>query len=157
MVDKYLEVLAHEFSGGKGSFILQLRLDLYWDKDAFNRMTEAMYLCCKHYQYTKEQLEQEMKEQSLITEEQFEDKQFAIDFILRKKDIMLPRWLAEGFWYVPQFTWDWTSHPSWEKKRASEPDYFKKAYNRLHSLADWFFTGRSPWIDEEKEWVSTFV
>ena len=148
MNDHYLAILAHEFTAGKGSFLLQLRIDLNWDKDAFDRLTEAMSICCKHYQYSKEYLEQEAKEQAQLTDEQIEDEQFAVDYMLKKKDTLLPRWIAEGFWYIPEFTRNWTSHSSWEKYRAREPEYFKKAYEHLDALALWFFTGRSFSTDE---------
>jgi hypothetical protein len=46
MDGQYLIPLAHEFRAGEGSFLLQLRIDMYWDKDAFRRLTEAMPVCC---------------------------------------------------------------------------------------------------------------
>lgn len=58
--------------------------------------------------------------------------------------------------HTSSFVNDWTSHPGWEEKIAREPDYFKKAYERLDSLAFWFFEGIPPWNDVEEGWASTF-
>jgi hypothetical protein len=77
MAERYLTILAREFRAGEGSFLLQLRIEMYWDKDAFRRLTEAMRACCKDYQYSQEQLERDLKEQEQLTEEQLEDEQFA--------------------------------------------------------------------------------
>lgn len=55
--------------------------------------------------------------------------------------MLLPRWLASGFWYLPSFVRDWTAHPSWQKERDSDPTYFSKAYEQLDHLALWFFEG----------------
>ncbi len=68
-------------------------------------------------------------------------------------DTMLPRWLAEGFWYLSTFVRDHTSHPAWEHTIAREPGYFAHAYARLDALASWFFSGEYPWIDEEEGWA----
>src|SRR5579872_6244387 len=96
MDEEYLLTLAHEFHAGKGSFLLQLRGDYHWDKEAFNRLTESMRMCCKHYQYSQEQLDSELREQELLTDEQLADEQFADEQFLQKKDTMLPRWIANG-------------------------------------------------------------
>src|SRR5947209_3744657 len=157
MDESYLKTLAHEFRAGEDSFLLQLRIDLYWDKEAFDRLTEAMRQCCKHYQYSQDQIDRELREQEQLTKEQIEDEQFADEYYLQKQDTMLPRWLAEGFWHLSTFVRDWTSHPAWEKTIDREPEYFAKAYERLDDLASWFFSGNCPWIDEEKGWASTFV
>lgn len=156
MDKRYLTTLAREFRAGEGSFLLQLRIDLYWDKEAFLRLTEAMRACCKDYQYSREQIEREFNEQSQLTDEQLEDEQFADEYYLRRNeyDTMLPRWLADGFWYLSTFVRGHTSHPAWERTIAQEPEYFSQAYERLDDLASWFFSGQLPWIDEEKGWVS---
>ena len=39
------QTLRHEFEAGEGSFLIQLRPDLVWDRAAFSRMTEAMHAC----------------------------------------------------------------------------------------------------------------
>src|SRR5262249_46560358 len=80
----YLTTLAREFRAGQGSFLLQLRIDMYWDKDAFRRLTEAMRACCKDYQYSPEQRARDLKEQEQLTEEQMEDEQFADEYYLQK-------------------------------------------------------------------------
>jgi hypothetical protein len=45
MPEDYLSVLQHEFAGDEGSFLLQLRPDMTWDRAAFNRLTQAMFEC----------------------------------------------------------------------------------------------------------------
>jgi hypothetical protein len=55
----------------------------------------------------------------------------------------LERWMASGFWDVPSFVRNWTTHPSFP--RVHEPEYYQKAYQRLDDLAHWFFTGESPY------------
>lgn len=47
------------------------------------------------------------------------------------------RWLAEGFWYVPQFTKDWSSHQNFPKEHP--PEYYEAAYYLLNVLAERFF------------------
>jgi hypothetical protein len=66
------------------------------------------------------------------------------------QDEMLPRWLAEGFWYTPQFVRGWTTHPAWGKKTQTEPQYYEDAYQRLDDLAYWFFIGESLYLNPEK-------
>lgn len=152
---QYLSTLAREFRAGEGSFVLQLRINLYWDKDAFRRLTEAMRACCKDYQYSQEQFERDAKEQEPLTEEQLEDEQFADEYYLQKNanDTKLPRWLADGFWFLSTFVRGYTSHPAWTQTIAREPEYFSNAYERLDDLASWFFSGCCPWIDEGKGWA----
>jgi hypothetical protein len=41
-----LELLRHEFSAADGSFLLQLRVDLHWDRGAFSRLEQAMRRVC---------------------------------------------------------------------------------------------------------------
>ena len=62
----------------------------------------------------------------------------------------LPRWLAEGFWYVGWFVRDWTTHPAWSERTAQEQDYYDDAYERLFMLSEWFFTGDCPYTDPAK-------
>lgn len=131
----YRSILWNEFFAEEGSFLLQLRVDFYWDKAAFDRLTEAMRECCKDYER-----EQRTEEQRMLAIE-----------------TMLPRWLASGFWYLSVFVPSHISHPVWKEKLAREPEYFHKACDRLQSLASWFFEGQSPWDEEEKGWASTFV
>lgn len=155
MEQQYLTILAREFRAGEGSFLLRLRNEMYWDKDAFRRLTEAMRACCQDYQHSQEQQERFRKEQEQLTEEQMADEQFADEYYLHHNgdDTMLPRWLADGFWYLSTFVRGHTSHPAWEKTIAQEPEYFSHAYDRLDDLASWFFGGECPWIDEEKGWA----
>jgi len=42
----------------------------------------------------------------------------------------LPRWLADGVWYVATCVTAWTTHPAWTAKTAPEPDYYHQAYER---------------------------
>ena len=131
----YLAILWHEFFAEPGSFLIKLRVERRWDKEAFDRLTEAMRKCCKEY------------EQKQKTEE------YRLQYALDK----VPRWLASGFWFLSHEARDITSHPAWDERRKQEPEYFNKAYERLDSLALWFFEGQCPWRDEEKGWRSTIV
>jgi hypothetical protein len=76
MEKHYLTTLAREFRAGEGSFLLQLRVEMSWDKDAFRRLTEAMRACCQDYQHSQEQQERFRKEQEQLTEEQMTDEPF---------------------------------------------------------------------------------
>ena len=58
----------------------------------------------------------------------------------------IEKWIANGFWYVPQFIRDWTSHPNFPKIYSSR--YYEKAYNLLDDLASYFFLAAHPRIDE---------
>ena len=127
--DDYFEVLQHEFNAEEGSFLLQLRCDLIWDKAAFTRLTSAMLACCQAYDEG-------------MTQPTF----FGPAYDMAR----IPRWLAEGFWYLSNFVYDWTTHPAWNERRAREPEYYRAAYERLHALGDWFFSGKCPYIDQAK-------
>jgi hypothetical protein len=122
MADDYTAVLAHEFSAGEGSFLLQLRVQLIWDKVAFTRLIESMLACCRVYD---------------AHERRAAGVGYSADTAL------LPRWLAEGFWYVSWFVRGWTTHPSWAERTAPEQEYYDAAYERLSDLAYWFFMGDS--------------
>ena len=167
MDEDFLMVMWHENCAQDGFFI-QLRINLRWDKAAFDRLTEAMRLCCKHYELVSAQQQKQLYEQSVMTgkelatrmrSEGYQDtsKDNLPDPPLPETQRMLPDWIAEFFWYVPEQVISWTSHEAWQSKRAKEPEYFKKAYLRLRLLASWFFTGYCPWLDEEEGWMSTFV
>jgi hypothetical protein len=58
------------------------------------------------------------------------------------------RWIARGFWYVPRFVRDWTTHPNFPKIYPIE--YYDCAYQRLDDLAFWFFLGQSPHADNDR-------
>ena len=51
-----LELLRREFSAEEGSFLLQLRIDLHWDRHAFSRLEQAMRRVCAQ-QESREQLD----------------------------------------------------------------------------------------------------
>jgi len=51
-----LELLRDEFSAADGSFVLQVRCDLYWDRSAFSRLEQAMRRVCAQ-QESREQLD----------------------------------------------------------------------------------------------------
>ncbi len=107
-----LIVLRHEFDGEPGSFLLHLRVDLYWDKAGFNRVTSAMHtLVC-----------------------------------LRDGAEPIPRWIAEGFWFLDSFVREWSTHANFP--RQYELTYYNDAYERLHDLAYWLFMGFSPYEGE---------
>ncbi len=133
IADDYYTVLEHEFLADDGSFLLQLRCNLTWDKAAFTRLTDAMLACCKAY---------DARDQRPTLMDSAYDK------------TRLPRWLAEGFWYLSFFVRDWTTHPSWKETTAPEQDYYDRAYERLYMLAAWFFTGHCPSIDPDKGFAS---
>ena len=46
-MDDYLGVLRNEFEAGDGSFLIQIRPDLNWDKASFTRLITAMQRCCE--------------------------------------------------------------------------------------------------------------
>lgn len=54
----------------------------------------------------------------------------------------LPRWVAEGFWFLDHFVRQWTSHTDFP--RTSTHEYYEAAHQRLHDLAWWLFMGSSP-------------
>jgi hypothetical protein len=47
------QTLRHEFEAGEGSFLIQLRPDMIWDRIAFSRMTDAMRECAMHCQLSE--------------------------------------------------------------------------------------------------------
>ena len=49
-MDDVLTVLRQEFGSFEGSFMLQLRCDLVWDRAAFSRLERAMRAACEHYE-----------------------------------------------------------------------------------------------------------
>jgi hypothetical protein len=61
------------------------------------------------------------------------------------KSETLDRWMAVGFWYIPSFVRDWTTHNRFP--RARPPSSYEKAYERLDSLSYWFFFGESPYLE----------
>lgn len=132
MSDEWYGVLQREFAAKKGSFLLQLRSDLVWDKTAFSRLTAAMLDCCKAY---------DMSHQSPDA--------WVADYHQRS----VPRWLAEGFWYASTFVKGHTSHPAWREKIVREPDYYDQAYERLFWLAEWFFTGQHSFRNPDVEFA----
>jgi hypothetical protein len=139
MSDGWYETLQHEFSADEGSFLLQLRTGMIWDKAAFTRLTTAMLECCKAYDRTYRP-----SETLPVSETQVEQR--LRDYYQQS----VPRWLAEGFWFAYEFTKGHTSHPAWAEKIAREPGYYDKAYDRLFNLADWFFTGHCGSLDPDK-------
>ncbi|HEX5158257.1 MAG TPA: hypothetical protein VFW17_13660 [Ktedonobacterales bacterium] len=141
MPDEWYGVLQREFSAEEGSFLLQLRTEMIWDKAAFTRLTTAMLECCKAYDRTFRP-----PETLPLSETQLET--LLADYYQQS----VPRWLAEGFWYLSDFPKGHTSHPAWHDTIAREPEYYDKAYWRLFILADWFFTGQGP-LDPDKRFA----
>lgn len=43
----HYDILRREFDAEDGSFLIQLRCDFHWDKNAFQRLTQAMYEVAK--------------------------------------------------------------------------------------------------------------
>ena len=124
MSDDWYGILQHEFNANEGSFLLQLRSNLVWDKGAFSRLVEAMVECCRAYDTSNDPPTTAFPGSPYY-------------------ELTVPRWLADGFWYLSTFVRDHTSHTAWHQKIAREPDYYNKAYERLFDLADWFFTGQT--------------
>ncbi|KAM3091698.1 hypothetical protein ACKFKF_32730 [Phormidesmis sp. 146-12] len=106
-MDNYLTILKKEFEAEEGSFLIQLRPDLTWNKAAFARLTLVMQACCEEYSQTA----------------------------------TLDRWIAQGFWYIPSFVRDWTTHPNFPQIHT--PEYYEQSYQELDDLAYWFFMGES--------------
>lgn len=119
----YLDVLRNEFCAEEGSFLLKLRVNLEWDREAFSRVTEAMLARCQAYDGSNTD---------------------AVLWAKRYYEAQLPRWLAEGFWYMADFVKAHSSHPSFP--RVYPADYYEAAYQRLWDLAEWFFTGKIPYL-----------
>ena len=55
----------------------------------------------------------------------------------------IERWVAEGFWYLEQFTPDWSTHPNFPRPHGEK--YYEAAYQRLRDLSYWLFVGESPY------------
>jgi hypothetical protein len=64
----------------------------------------------------------------------------------RNPEVPIPRWLAEGFWFLDWFVKDWSTHPNFPRPLAER--YYRRAYERLHDLAYWLFMGKSPYENE---------
>jgi len=45
--DDILDVLRNDLEAGDGSFLIQTRVHLEWDREAFSRLTEAMLVYCE--------------------------------------------------------------------------------------------------------------
>lgn len=123
MTDDYLAVLAHEFAPSEGSFLWQM-YNRMWDKAAFTRLTDAMVACCRALDAT--------------------GKRPGGNSLDNLDWTPVPRWLADGFWFVSAGVRDVTM--TWAET-AQEQDYYDAAYERLLLLASWFFTGHSPYGD----------
>jgi hypothetical protein len=62
----------------------------------------------------------------------------------------LPRWLAEGYFYLSHFVTEWTSHPNFP---IPEPEgYYTDCLERIRDLADWFFHGVHSYL-EPHDWA----
>jgi len=55
------------------------------------------------------------------------------------EDDEIPKWLAQGFWYLNEFIPDWSSHPDFHREFSD--DYYDRAYEVVRDLADMFFMG----------------
>lgn len=56
----------------------------------------------------------------------------------------LPKWIAQCFWYVEDFTKTWTTH---ENFPAPEEDYHTYALETLNTLSYYLFVGEKVEID----------
>jgi hypothetical protein len=103
MEEEYLTILKHEFSAEEGSFLLQLRVRYRWDKSAFDRLTEAMGQCCKHSMPDHSTQETALSVQPMLfplresLQKQFGQAQMAPVQHIQAEEMLVPRWLAEGF------------------------------------------------------------
>lgn len=61
----------------------------------------------------------------------------------REPEDPIPRWIAEGFWFVDWYVKEWSRHPNFP--RPFDDRYYERSYERLHDLAYWLFMGRSPY------------
>ena len=68
------------------------------------------------------------------------------------QDKKVERWIAEGFWFIPTFVRDWSSHENFP--RLFPDKYYIKACNLLDELAFWFFMGTNPWHIRYKRDIS---
>ena len=48
-MENYFAVLKNEFEAGEGSFLLQIRTQMNWDRTAFTRLIAAMHTYCMHH------------------------------------------------------------------------------------------------------------
>jgi hypothetical protein len=48
--DDLFWVVLSEFNAFEGSFLLQLRIDLHWDREAFTRLAQTMIQCCRIFE-----------------------------------------------------------------------------------------------------------
>ena len=60
---------------------------------------------------------------------------------------MIERWLADGFWYLPNFIKTWIVHPDFPKEQL--PANHALVAELLEDLAHWFFTDDCPWENPE--------
>ncbi len=102
-----LTKLKEEMGERRDSFLMQLRVDCRWDKDAFLRLVTEMEAYVRDLE----------------------------------PEAALPRWIAQGFWYMPTFVRDCMTHPRFP--REHEPAYYERATMRLDALAYWLFAGTS--------------
>jgi hypothetical protein len=112
-MDKIYKFVEKEFNGEDDSFLIKLRIALFWDKKKFFILLTAMKVICED----------------------------------QEKNDKLNRKLAEGFWYLSNFIESWTSHKNFPKNYPSK--YYELAYELIFLLSDWFFTGKSPFLDEK--------
>jgi hypothetical protein len=65
----------------------------------------------------------------------------------RDPEADIPRWVAEGFWYLGWYVESWSQHPNFPRPLRTE--YYDAAYERLSGLAYWLFVGESMYTSEE--------
>lgn len=59
---------------------------------------------------------------------------------------MLPRWVAEGFWYTHWFVPHWSKNDAFPRPHPAP--YYEAAYERLWDLAFWLFAGAKPGLGD---------
>ncbi len=108
-----MQVLRQELEAREGSFLLRLRVEREWDREAFSRLEGAMRAACTAYE----------------------------------GDEQLPRWLADGFYYVSVFVPSCTQHEHFPRP---EDAYYRACLQRIEDLASWFFSGESPYVESHR-------
>lgn len=61
------------------------------------------------------------------------------------KEETLPRWICIGFFYLSHVVRDIVETGHYRRKYSKK--YYQKAFRRLEDLANWFFHGRSPYLN----------
>ncbi|WP_438449454.1 hypothetical protein [Gorillibacterium sp. sgz5001074] len=61
---------------------------------------------------------------------------------------ILDRKFAAGIYYISIFIPDWSSHENFRSINKMKREYYIEAYELLHYLTSWYFSGNFPFIGE---------